>query len=100
MSKVKLNQIVALNAPKKAEFQKRITGYYHVLQKAEPFFGLEATYEPKDIEGEQLPPQSSKVQLKVKELLEELKTPWIEMFNVVLTNDNGNAQAKADLVVD
>lgn len=100
MSKVKLNQIVALNAPKKADFQKLITKYYHIMQKSEPFFGLERQYTPRDENGEQLPPESSRVQLKVKELLDDLKEPWANMFDVILTNDLGNCQAKSDIIID
>lgn len=101
MSKVKLNQIVALNAPKKGEFQKQITKSYQILQKPEPFYGREGTYTPRDEEnGEKLPAESTKVQLRVDSILEELKEPWSEMFDVVLTNDVGNSQATADLIVD
>jgi len=55
MAKVKLNQIVALNAPKKADFKKLETTYYQMMQKPDIFHGLEKTYSPKDNEGDQLP---------------------------------------------
>lgn len=100
MVKVRLNQIVALNAPKKAEFQKFLGDYYKQFQKVEPFFGLEKTYEPLDSEGEQLPPESAKVQLKVSDILDNVKQPWVDMFDVVLTNDKGNCVACANITVD
>ena len=99
-TKVKLNQIIALNAPKKAEFEKFITKYYHLVQKNEPFFGLERHYTPKNEDGESLPSESSKVQIKVEDLLQALQNPWIEMLDVVLTNDIGNCEAKADIIID
>lgn len=100
MSKVKLNQIVALNSPKKAEFQKFLTKYYQIMQKSEPFFGMERVYTPKDDDGEKLPTESSKVQLNVDDLLSDITTAWQQMFDVVLTNDSGNAIATADVIVD
>lgn len=100
MSKVKLNQIVALNAPKKGEFQKFITKYYHIMQKPDPFFGMERVYSPKDDDGEKLPSESSKVQLNVKDILKEISIAWVDMFDVVLTNDSGNSIATANIVVD
>ncbi len=100
MAKVRLNQIVALNAPKKADTQKVLGTFYHICQKPEPFFGLERTYTPKDDNGEALPSENKKVQLRIDELLNDLKSPWIDMFDVVLTNDAGNCVAKADIVID
>lgn len=100
MSKVKLNQIVALNAPKKGEFQKFITKYYHVMQKPDPFFGMERVYSPKDDDGEKLPSESSKVQLSVEDILKDISIAWVDMFDVVLTNDSGNSIATANIVVD
>ena len=100
MSKVKLNQIVALNAPKKGHFEKMLTAVYHRFQKAEPFYGVERTYTPKDADGEQLPNESSRVQFKVEDVLKEVQESWKEMFDVILTNDRGNAEAKSDVIVD
>jgi len=100
MSKVKLNQIVALNGPKKADFKKLITNYYHMMQSSGPFFGLERHYIPKDDEGQKLPSESTKVQIKVGDLLDEIRENWINMFDLILTNDVGNCAAKADITID
>lgn len=100
MNKVRLNTIVALNAPKKAEVKKLETTYYHIMQKPDIFGGLEKTYSPLDEQGDKLPSESKKVQYKVADILEEIKQPWIDMFDIVLTNDVGNGEAKADVVVD
>lgn len=100
MSKVKLNQIVALNSPKKADFQKLISKFHHILQKTEPFFGVERKYTPKEDGGEQYPSEGNRVQLKVKDLVDEIQSAWINMFDVVLTNDVGNGNAKADIIID
>lgn len=100
MSQSKLNQIVALNSPRKSDFQKLISKYYHIVQKQEPFFGIERVYNPKDDDGEKLPPESSKVQINIDDLMDELGENWQNMFDVVFTNDCGNCQAFADIVVD
>lgn len=100
MSQTKLNQIVALNSPRKSDFQKLISKYYNMVQKQEPFFGIERVYNPKDDDGEKLPPESSKVQINIDDLIDELGENWRNMFDIVFTNDCGNCQAFADIVVD
>lgn len=99
-SKVKLNQIVALNAPKKASVKSFLTRYYQLMQKPAPFNGQERKYKPNDDNGEQFPEESQKVQLKVDDILKELKDAWVNMYDVVLTNDAGNSAAKADVIID
>lgn len=101
MSKVKLNQIVALNSGKKSELDSVLTTAYHELQKPAPFNGLERTYHPKnDEDDEKLPSENQKVQLKVEEILNKCQKTWENVFDIVLTNDVGNCEAFADVVVD
>jgi len=61
---------------------------------------LKKTYSPKDNEGDQLPAESKKVQVKVDDVLQELRDPWIDLVNIILTNDYGNSLAKASIIVD
>lgn len=100
MSKVKLNVIVALNAPKKAAVESFMTKYYQLMEKPAPFFGQERNYDPLNDDGERFPSESQKIQLKVDEVLKDLQDAWINMYDVVLTNDIGNSAAKSDIVVD
>lgn len=96
----KLNQVIAVVASKKANATKAVTEIYHLVQKPELFSGLSRTYRPKDDAGEQLPPESKLLQTKVAELVRKATDAWIEMFDVVATQDYANCLAKADIAVD
>ena len=96
----RLNQIIALVKGKKAESASVTTKAYHVCQKPEMFAGLAKTYDSKDEEGEQYPPEEKKLQLRVEEVLSATSKVVSEMFDVVEIQDRGNCEAVADVVVD
>ena len=96
----KLNQIIAVEKGKKAQLNRAITDVYHKFQKSQLFGGLSRTYRPKDEEGETLPPESVKVQLRAEEILADAAKAFTELFDVALTKDQSNQVAKANIVVD
>lgn len=96
----KLNQIVAIEQGVKASTDKTLTGAYHTIQKAPLLSGIARTYRPKDEDGDQLPPESTLVQVKASEVLRDVEDALTRYFNVVLTKDVTNTTAKADVVVD
>jgi hypothetical protein len=96
----KLNQVIAVVAPKKAKATEVATKCYHQIQKAPLFDGISRTYQPKDEDGERLPPESKSIQVKVGELISEAVAAWTEMWDVVATQDTANCVAKADVKVD
>ena len=97
----KLNQINAIVTSRKGEVEKSVTELYKTLQKDQLFAGRERTYRPLDeVNGQKLPPESQKVQNRVADLIKQAVSKWNEMWNLVLTQDTGNQQAKADIVVD
>ena len=96
----KLNQIIAVSSTKKSQAKSALEKVYHLFQKTDLFNGIERVYQPKDDDGEQLPPESTKVQFRVDDLLESANNAWTEMFDVVMTQDKGNMTAKANVVVD
>lgn len=95
----KLNQIIAVAQSKKAAAKKALERAYHLLQKTELYQGLEKSYQPQDEDGEQLPPESKRVEYKVSEVLDSIREDWTNMVDVVVTNDTGNSQAKANIKV-
>jgi hypothetical protein len=95
-----LNQLIAIASTKKANAKSVETKAYQAFQKADLFHGLKREYRPLDDNGEKLPPESKKLQLKVDELVEATKFSLREMMNVVVGQDIGNQHAKADVVVD
>lgn len=96
----KLNQIIAIEKGAKAESQRALTVAYHDLQRSAQWSGIARQYSPKDEEGEQLPPESTKVQVRGEPLLDGVAKALARLFDITATKDAGNTVAKADVVVD
>ncbi len=95
-----LSQIISVEK----DFKEKATS---TRAKAEAMFGksglysgLVRTYTPKNEEGEQLPPESTSVQIKIKQVLSDVQTHMSTLFDGVATKDFANCHAKADIVVD
>jgi len=101
MASPKLNQIIAVCSGKKTELEKHLTSVYQSFDKAKELCsGLIKVYEPKDEGGETLPQETKGVQLKVSDSLSNLKDVMVSTFDAVLTQEKGNTEAKADVLVD
>lgn len=96
----KLNQIIAVEKNIKSRALQDLTEAHHSLQKTALLAGISRTYRPKDEEGEQLPPEATKVQIKSEEIIRKTSETLAKLFDVVATKDWANCQAKADVVVD
>lgn len=96
----KLNQIIAVEKGVKASSQSELTKNYQLLQKSGMLLGLSRTYQPKDEEGEMLPPESTRVQLKAEEVLRRVSEVMTRLFDVTATKEWANGSAIADVVVD
>jgi len=96
----KLNQIIAIQAGKKAQAKETLTEAYHLLKKPDLLGGLVRTYQPRDENGEPQPDERKQVQVKVNELIGRITADLTEMMDVVATQDWANCQARADVVVD
>lgn len=95
----KLNQIIALEKGVKSRAFQELTESHHAVQKAPLLAGLSRTYQPKDEEGEQLPPESTRVQVKTEEVLRKTAASLTRLFDVTATKDWANCTASADVVV-
>ena len=96
----KLNQIVAIEKAAKADANRAITDVYHQVQKPDRFAGIARTYEPLHEDGEKLPPESTRVQLRAEDLLAtDIRTAWTRLLDLVATKDAANSLAKADIKV-
>ncbi len=89
----KLNQIVALVTGRKKAATAAATAAYHAIQKPELLAGISKVYRPKDEEGEQLPPESKLVQIRIPKLLSELFTVLAPTWDTVATQDVANTSA-------
>ena len=97
----RLNQIIAVEKGIKSVSQAELTAHYQALQKGALLSGISRTYKPKDDEnGEQLPPESTKVQLKTTTVIKQVSDTLTKLFDVVAVKDWTNCEARADVVVD
>lgn len=96
----KLNQIIAIEKGDKTRAERTETDLYHSLEKSVLFTGISRTYTPKDEEGDQLPPESTKVQIKSKAVIKQLAEVLTRRIDIIATKDEANTHAKANIVVD
>ena len=96
----RLNQIVAVEKGVKSSSYKRVTELHKAVQKSTLLDGRSRTYRPKDDEGDQVPPENQHVQVRVDDVLKDLRTSLSELFDTVATKDWGNCTARADVKVD
>lgn len=96
----RLNQIIAVEKGVKSQALRELTDAHQKLQKAPLVSGIARTYRPKDEEGETYPPESTKVQLKVDDLIQEVAETLTKLFDITATKDWANGEAKADVVVE
>ena len=97
---MKLCQTIAVANGKKKALTASVTELYKRLQRTEAFNGLQRVYSPLDEEGEGLPPENKKVQHTVSETVAEARELWVDLLNVIATQEYANCEAKADIVVD
>src|SRR5215831_19360577 len=96
----KLNQIIAVEKGVKSRSYQDLTEAHHALQKQTLLSGISRTYRPRDEEGEQLPPESTKVQTKAQDIIRQTVAILTRLFDVTATKDWTNCKAKANVVVD
>lgn len=96
----RLNQIIAIEKGQKTRAFEVLTNAHQTLHRAPLLSGISRTYRPKDEEGEQLPPESTKVQVKAEQMIDQVREAVGRLFDVTLTKETANARATADVVVD
>ncbi|GAA4627307.1 hypothetical protein GCM10023196_038980 [Actinoallomurus vinaceus] len=96
----KLNQIIAVEKGIKSGTLRDLTDAHHGLQKPALLSGISRTYQPKDEEGEQLPPESTRVQVQADEVIRRTADIVTRLFDVTATKDWANCEARADVKVD
>ncbi|MDF3288688.1 MULTISPECIES: DUF7873 family protein [Streptomyces] len=96
----KLNQIIAVEKGVKAGSHQDLAAAQHGLTKPALLAGISRTYQPKDEEGEQLPPESTRVQVKAEDVLRDTATTLTRLFDITATKDWANCAARADITVD
>jgi len=100
MSKIALNKIVAVEKSVKSATAKGMGEQRKQLEKTTLLGGLSRTYRSKDEEGDLLPAEHTRVQVRATDVLTELQDTLVRLFDVVATKDWGNTHARANVEVD
>ncbi|WP_412539689.1 hypothetical protein R8Z50_28170 [Longispora sp. K20-0274] len=96
----KLNQIIAVEKGVKSKSFHELTEAHHAVQKPALLSGISRSYQPKDEEGEQLPPEATKVQTRAEDVLRQVGVGLTKLFDVTASKDATNCVARADVVID
>lgn len=96
---VKLHQANVLVQVNKQPAERAFTDTHRGWNES-LLMGVDRTYKPDDDEGEKQPPQSKRVQLHVMDVINDLSVIVGKQLDLEYVQDAGNAEAKADVVVD
>lgn len=96
----RLNQIIAIEKGVKSRTQRDLTDAHHALQKPALLAGITRAYQPDDEMGEKFPSETTRVQVRVQEMLKKTQEVLTELFDVTATKDETNCHALADVTVD
>lgn len=93
-------QLIAVQKGVKNTTHRDLTDRYRDLGKAPLLGGLTRTYQPKDDEGEQLPAESTRVQIAAEAVLAEAAALMTRHFDITATVDAANCQARGRITVE
>lgn len=96
----RLHELIAIEKGAKSKATTVSTENYHLLQKEPPLSGIERTYTPKLDGGEQLPPESTKVQVRAEDSINAVWNALSDLFDVTLSREYANCKAVADVVLE
>jgi len=96
----KLSQIIAVEKGVKSDATRRVTDLHRDVQKQPLLSGISRTYQPRDDEGDKLPPESTRVQINAEDVLSQAAGILTRLFDVTLTKDTANCVARADVLID
>lgn len=95
----RLHQIIPLEATAKNKSHEVLGKVHHNLKRTAQLAGLTRTYQPKDDEGDQLPSESTRVQIKGTEQLALATNAVTKLLSLSLTKEMANQNAMADIEV-
>lgn len=101
-----LCQIIAVEPSVKSTTYSNVTALHRDTQRVQsngPFAGITRSYTPiisPENGGEELPGESTRVQLKIDDILRQIAEAQTKMFDLVATKDFANTEAKGTIKVD
>lgn len=96
----KLNQVLAIEKGVKNRVNSALTKLYHAAQKEQLFDGFSKTYQAKDADGENFPPEQKQVQFRAGQVLKDIQKHLVELMDITSTKDWANCEARADIEID
>lgn len=96
----KLNQILAIEKGVRARTARELTDAHRETQQVDRLSGVIRTYQPRDDDGQELPSESTNVQVVIDRSNQKVADALTRLFDVVATKDYANTHAQADVVVD
>lgn len=95
----RLSQIIAVEKGVKSDTARQLAEARNEVSNPARLSGISRTYQPRDDEGDQLPQESTKVQVKTEDVLAGVAASLTRLFDVVFTKDSANCHATADVKV-
>jgi len=96
----RLSALLAQRDGIKSRTNKEFANIQKTVKKAEMFQGLTKTYEKKDEDGDDFPPQAVRVRARVADLLDSVRDLATDQFNAEASVDRGNQTATANVEVN
>lgn len=93
----KINQVLAIEKPKKTAIHKEITELHRITQKDNLMTGHIKLFTPKEEEGETFPNEERKVQYLHQDVLDDLSSKLGDLMDITATKDWSNCKARADV---
>jgi hypothetical protein len=95
-----LHQVLAIEKGTKTRAYRALTDAHHLLQNTSKLSGVSRTYRAKDEDGDRLPSESTRLQVRTEDVLSSVRAGLTELFDVTLTKDVANQEAVGDIYVD
>ena len=95
---MKLHQCIALVAARKARTRVLTEAHHGLTEPA--VTGLSRTYQPKDEEGDNLPPELKFPPRSVVKDIRTIVAPLVDYYDIVAMQEMSNCEASASVVVD
>lgn len=94
---MKQHQLLALANGAKQINKEQITAAYQQLKKRTLFDGMNRVYQPKDEEGDTLPPESNKIQQSVPEVVRIFRDAEERLISLTASINATNVKAKGNI---
>jgi len=95
-----LHQVLAIEKGTKTRAYRALTDAHHLLQNTSKLSGVSRTYRAKDEDGDRLPSESTRLQVRTEDVLSSVRAGLTELFDVTLTKDVANQEAVGDIYID